>query len=133
MEKFRSEIRTHIGSTAFDTSLLADPNENYEKLEKIITTAEAKCFPIKEVKFNKHKHKISPWMTDDILNELKFRDKLYVKLKKCPESSINHTLYENSYKNFSAILQKNIRNAKKLYYYKQFENFKSDIKKHGNK
>ena len=54
--------------------------------------------------------------------------------KKCPETSPNHAQYERSYKSFCSLLQKNIRNAKRLYYHKQFENFESDMKKKtGNK
>ena len=129
MQAFQDEIKTNIENMNFDNDLLADPNNNYEKLEKIINNAQANCFPLKEVKFNKYKHKISPWITFDILNAMKFRDKLYVKWKKCDQSSPNYTLLENSYKSFCAIVQKDIRIAKKLYYHKQFENYKSDIKK----
>ena len=129
MLNFQKEIRAQIGNSTFENNLLSDPNVNYEKLEKLITNASEKCFPIKEVKFNKYKHKISPWMTSDILNEIKFRDNLYVRWKKCPCSSLDYTLYENSYRSFCSILQKDIRNAKKIYYHKQFENYKSDIKK----
>ena len=126
---FQDEIKTQIENNNFDNNLLADPNSNYEKLETILTNANKKCFPMKEVKFNKYKHKISPWMTNDILKEMKCRDKLYIKWKKCPETSPNFILYENNYKSSCSILQKNIRNAKKVYYKKQFENYKCDIKK----
>ena len=129
MQAFREEIKTQIENTIFEDDLLADPNINYEKLEKIITEAKTKCFPIKEVKFNKYKHKISPWMTSDILDTMKFRDKLYVKWKKNNPLSSNYALLENSYKSLNSLLQKNIRIAKTQYYHRQFENYKSDIKK----
>ena len=129
MQGFQDEIKTQIENSNFENDLLLDPNINYEKLEKIINDAQAKCFPVKEVKFNKYKHKISPWITHEILNSIKFRDKLYIKWKKCKESSSNYVLLENSYKSFCSIVQKDIRNAKKLYYHQQFENYKSDIKK----
>ena len=129
MQAFQDEIKTNIENTNFENDLLVDPNINYEKLEKIISDAQKKCFPVKEVKFNKYKHKISPWISFDILKSMRFRDKLYVKWKKSDESTPNYTLLENSYKSFCAIVQKDIRIAKKLYYHKQFENYKSDIKK----
>ena len=82
MEAFKDEIGSQVKKTHFENNLLSDPNINYDKLESIIINAEKKCFPIREVKFNKYRHKISPWMTNEILDELKFRDKLYVKWKK---------------------------------------------------
>ena len=129
MQAFQEEIKSKIENANFDENLLADPNVNYEKLERIINNAKEKCFPIIEVKFNKYKHKVSPWITNDILSSIKFRDKLYIKWKKCPLTSPNYMQLENSFKSFCAILQKNIRIAKSLYYKKQFENYKCDIKK----
>ena len=129
MQAFRDEIKSQVESTDFDSNLLADPNVNYTKLESIVINAQTKCFPVKFVRFNKHKHKISPWMTTDILNSIKFRDKLYVKWKKCPDTSPTHVLLENSYRSFCSILQKDIRSAKKSYYHRQFENYKNDMKK----
>ena len=126
---FQNEVRTQIEKMKFNTSLLHDPNVNYEKLEKIITNAKKKCFPVKVVKFNKYRHKLSPWITDNILNEIKFRDKLYIKWKKCPENSQNYNEYESSYKSYCSILQKNIRLAKRIFYHEQFEKYKTDIKK----
>ena len=82
MLAFQNEIQSQIENSYFEVELLSDPNINYEKLEKIITDANIKCFPTNEVKFNKYKHKISPWMTSGILNSIKFRDKLYCKWKK---------------------------------------------------
>ena len=81
-QAFQNEIKTQIENTKFENNLLSDPNINYARLEKILSDAKAKCFPTKEVKFNKYKHKISPWITAGILNSIKFRDNLYVKWKK---------------------------------------------------
>ena len=60
MEAFRVEIKEQIDNSVFETDSVADPNVNYTKLENIITSAREKCFPTKEVKFNKYKHKIGP-------------------------------------------------------------------------
>ena len=72
-------------------------------------------------------------MTVDIMQSIKARDKLYVKWKKCKTSSMRYYQLENEFKSHRAILQKNIRIAKADYYCKQFENYKSDIKKTWNK
>ena len=52
-----------------------------------------------------------------------------LKGKKCSDSSPNHVLLENSYRSFCSLLQKDIRSAKRLYYHRQFENYKYDMKK----
>ena len=129
MQAFRDEIKLRVASADFEVDLLSDPNTNYGKLEGIIKNAHEKCFPVKTVKFNKYKHRVSPWITPDILKSIKFRDDLYVKWKKCDPSSHHYFVYEPSFKSFASILQKDIRNAKKEYFSRKFENYKSDIKK----
>ena len=129
MQAFHDEIKAKIEATHFENDLLTDPTINYNKLETIISNANEKCFPVKEVKFNKYKHKVSPWITFGILNSMKFRDKLYIKWKKVNSTSQSYTLLGNSYKSFCSLLQKTIRMAKSQYYHRQFENFKSNMKK----
>ena len=129
MDNFRSEIVENIANGRFCIDSSTDPNYNYAMLEKIITSARDKCFPVKKVKFNKYKHKIAPWITQGILTSMKFRDKLYVKWKKTNHLSMEYQLLENSFKSFTAILQKNIRMAKSQYYHDKFQNYKSDMKK----
>ena len=133
MEDFRTEIEREVLNSSFENDLLADPNVNYATLENIIKIAREKCFPIKEAKFNKYKHKISPWITMGILNSIKYRDRLYVNWKKCRPHSPKYHLLETSFKSFCGILQKSIRLAKTQYYYQQFQNYKADIKKTWNK
>ena len=64
-----------------DRDLFSDPNENYRQFEEIFFKAKAKYLAPKTVRFKKHKHKLSRWMTNGILNSIKFRDKLFLKLK----------------------------------------------------
>ena len=128
MEAFRTEVIKEIEQKNFTSDLLCDPNINYTTLERIIMSAHEKCFPVKEVKFNKYKHKSAPWITQEILQSIKFRDELYVKWKKTDPSSAEYYLLENSFRSFCGILQKDIRRAKSQYYHRKFENYKSDIK-----
>ena len=128
-ENFIKEVEDRIMDTHFDNNLMSDPNENYNKLESIIKEAKEKCFPLTEVKFKKYKHKISSWITFAILNSIKHRDRLYVKWKKSNPNSQKYCDLENLYNSHCSVLQKDIREAKKNYYFKQFEDFKSDIKK----
>ena len=51
----------------------------------------AKCMPTKKVKINKHKHKISKWITQGIIRSITFRDKLYLKMKLSPKDTAEYT------------------------------------------
>ena len=54
------------------------PDINYEILHNAIENAKNKHLPIKFVKYDKHKHRKTKWISQGIL---KFIDKLYKKLK----------------------------------------------------
>ena len=59
------------------TNPYSDPNNNYNILQKIISSYLDKHFPVKTVRFNKHKHKNNVWITKGIIRSIKFKDKLY--------------------------------------------------------
>ena len=129
IENFKQEIITKVKNCIFNTDPLANPNENYKLLEKIIVDARVKCFPVVKVKFKKYKHKLTPWITFGLLNSIKHRDKLYVKLIKTSLSSPYYCSKEMEYKDYCNLLQSSLRRAKADYYHKQFQNNISDIKK----
>ena len=56
-------------------------------IERIALSAYEKHFPNKRVKVNKHKHKLSPWITTGLIKSIEFRDKLYKWLKSCPQDN----------------------------------------------
>lgn len=105
-----------------------DVNAKYNIFDEILTKGIEKHIPTKLVKFNKYKHKRNKWVTKGIINSIKFRDKLYHKMK---STTINTTLYNtlkvnlNTYNN---ILRKLIREAKRLYFHSLFSKFKNDLK-----
>ena len=129
IDDFKSEIKESISSTVFDKNPLSDPNLNYNKLENIIRVAKERCFPQIEVKFNKYKHKICAWMTFGILNSIKTKDRLYVKWKKTNSLSQKYISLEEKFDAYCEILDRSIREVKKQYYKKDFQNLKDDIKK----
>ena len=107
----------------------ANPNQNYDIINDSIINAILKHLPVKEVRYNRHKHKKSKWITIGLLNSIKYRDKLYKKLHCTP---VNHPDYENQKVNlqtYNRILKQNIRNAKKIYYNDMIDRYKTDIKK----
>ena len=64
-----------------------------------------------------------------MLNSIKYRDKLYVKLIKTSLASTKYLSIEKEYKDFCSVLQSSLRKAKSDYYHKQFQDSISDIKK----
>ena len=59
----------------------AVPNCNYDIIHKESTCAKTIQMPNKLVKFNRYKHKKSTWMTHGLLTSIRYRDKIYKKLK----------------------------------------------------
>ena len=87
-----------------------------------------KHMPSRIVKFNKHKHTKSTWITNGILRSISYRDKLYLELKRLPSDSERHANIKVNLKTYQSILRRLIRDAKKSYYQHQFDKFKNDIK-----
>ena len=87
-----------------DNNLIADPNENYNIIENIIIDSKNKHLPSKLVRFNKYKHKLSPWITNGILTSISFRDKLYHKLEKTQKDSATYDILNNNLRNYKSIL-----------------------------
>ena len=129
---FKRDVKLLIENANFDNDLLQDPNISYNTLESIIQKAKEKNLPTKEVKFNKYRHKISPWITTGILKAMKERDNMFKKIKKTNPDSKSYSTLETKYKDYCRLLQKSIRLAKSMYYTNQFEKYKSDIKKTWN-
>ena len=62
--------------------------------------------PTKLVKFHKHKHKYSKWITNGIIKSICFRDKLYLKLLKIALDSSNYEQLKIDLKTYNKILKK---------------------------
>ena len=56
--------------------MTGDPNANYDLFNNLFTARE-KHLPKKRVKYQKKPHKKSKWMTNEILNSINKKDKLY--------------------------------------------------------
>ena len=68
-------------------------------------------------------------MTENILRSIKFRDKLYKQYLSKPLNSTEKLIHKSNLRVFNKILKKDIREAKKSYYYNEFNKYKRDIKK----
>jgi hypothetical protein len=126
---FKQEISGTDFTQILDTSLEADPTENYRILQNILVDAKHKHFPVKFVRFNKYKHKKNNWITFGIIRALKNRDKMYRNLKTLSIDSPDYVPKSEELKERNKVLQKCIRAAKNTYYSNQFEKYKNDSKK----
>ena len=73
MNKFRSGIEASNIWDKLNKDNLADPNENYHILETEIINQRLKHLPTKIVKYKKHKHKKTGWITHGIIRSIVFR------------------------------------------------------------
>ena len=131
LNNFKEEISSTNLLTNFDLSIDADPNRNYNILEHTIMSAINKHLPTKNIKFNKHKHKNSNWITKGIIKSVKYRDMLYRKLKKSNPYSQQHEVLMINLHTYNNILKHSSRKAKANYYYSRFEKYKNDMRNTG--
>ena len=124
IKKFDEALRNHDFNNLLN---MKDPNEAYNKLINTYDNLQNKVIPEKTVKFNKHKHNLKPWITCNIRNSIKHRDKLYQKIKKCKNKSQRENL-ESSYNDFRASLHKEIKTARLNYERQIFDKCKNDSK-----
>ena len=59
-------VRANI-EAQIDHSIEANPEQTYEKIRNILGTACNTNFPVIKKIFQRHKHKIQPWMTNEIM------------------------------------------------------------------
>ena len=131
MNNFQNDLSETDIASIISSDLTADPNSEYAKFERITTTAYEKHFSEKRVKFNKHKHKLSDWITSRILRYIEFRDKQYRRLNKLSTDSPDYELVKYSLKIYNRYLNQCIRNAKKIIMLVKSSNIKAIMGKLG--
>ena len=131
-ENFRNDLRKTEVVEKFRNCMKSDINNNCKKFTDVLSQYVNIHFPCKSLRFNKYKHKKSKWITNAILKSISYRDKLYVKLKSVSESNSQYQTLLTNFRTYNRILQQSIRFAKKLYFHKCFEKYKSDVKKTWN-
>ena len=124
IQKLNSVLSCHDFTDVYNTN---DPNEAYNNFIDTYNKLLDEVIPEKTVKFNKHKHNLKPWITNEIRQSIKHRDKLHQKLKKVKSQSQRETL-EKSYNEYRASLHRNIKTAKRNYERQIFENCKNNSK-----
>ena len=96
------------------------PQDNYEVFSSLLKFAKEKHLPSKIVKYNKSKYIKSKWMTDDILNSINTKDKLYkILLQTDTEDKQLYSRLKSEFITHRTVLRRNISEEKrKVLYYK---------------
>ena len=128
MTLFRQTITSANIYSKLNKDASSDPNVNYQIISDIITSSKSTSFPVKKVKYHKHKHKNSKWITQGIIHSIKYRDNLYMKLKSAETNDDNYNTLKINLNTYNKILKKSIREAKKTYFYNSFKKYNGDIK-----
>ena len=128
MENLRDDMLDSNTINKLNRDLLADPNENYNILHCHMKSLTDKHMPEKYVKFHKHRHKKTNWISYGILRSTQFRDNLYVKYKHCTPNSIEYNAHKHNLSVFNGILKRIIREAKTSIMKKIFHKYRSDMK-----
>ena len=125
---FKNDIRNAHIYDMLNTDVRDNPNNNYSILERNISLYVTKHFTHKNIRYHKHKHKKSSWITPGIIHSIGFRDKMYRRLKQTPSNSIEFITLKINLRTYNRILKRSINIAKQTYYKSVFENCKHDIK-----
>ena len=129
ISNLRDEISVSCAISNFHVDLMCNPNINCDLFENNIISAINTHLPVKKVRYHKHKHRNSKWITKGILISIKFRDRLYADLQMTDMNDESYLQKKVNLSTYNRILKQNIRLAKKQYYHSCFEKFKDDIKK----
>ena len=129
INNFINSIKNVDFTSIVDSSLEADTNITYSFIHSQIETCLKTHLPLKNVKFQKYKHKINPWITSGILRSLQKRDSMYRHLKCISPASPDYDRSKTNLKTFNTILRKSIREAKFIYFSSMLTKYKNDSKK----
>ena len=129
MQAFIRELEDNNIHDKLEQAIDSDPQENYARFIALLNDAKDKHLPRKRVRFNKHKHKKSKWMTNGILKSIKTKDTLYKQLVKANiDDEIAYTNLKAEFTDYKKILRRSINEAKHSYYARTFALYKNDIK-----
>ena len=105
------------------------PEPSLELIEKTLKALKEKHMPEKKMKFNRKKHTIQEFMTKDLMDGIRHRDKLHRKIEQLRDRASQQGLaLVEEYKTFSENLRRAIRAAKREYYHKKFDQLKHSLK-----
>lgn len=112
-----------------NSDLNCDPNLSYETLISEIMYCKQTFIREKVVKFNKRKHKKSPWITKGLIKSINHRDMMYKTLKMTNQNTEEYITLKSNLKQYNKFLKKCIRLLKYKHYENSFNKCKKDSRK----
>ena len=104
---FKDELKSEIPKLILDNDPMTDPNAlSYQAFEDFVLRIKDKNMPMKTVRFDRYKHKMTKWVTTRMIKSMKFRDKLYRQLKSHPVNSQEYYTLKTNLKTYNTILKK---------------------------
>lgn len=126
---FSNALSTSDLMSKINNDIFGDPRVTYNIINAEINEKIKEFLPTRKVKFNKYKHKKSAWISNGLLHSIRTRDNLYRRWKSKDQNSLDYLILKGSFEFYSEYTNKAIKQAKILYYQKEFEKFKGDIKR----
>ena len=87
-----------------------------------------KYTPLKKITQEEYKRRLKPWITNDIINKIKDKNKLLTKIAKCKDQT-QKELLKTEFKNIKNEIVRLTRNNKKNYYDNYFTKHKGNLSK----
>ena len=129
MQNFVDELKQLNICDQFALHNDVNATDNYQIFSQLLNYAKNKHLPTKIVKYNKKNHYKSKWITGAILKSINTKDKLDRTLAKTDSQSVIYQTLKKDFQQFQKTLKSTIRMAKKMYFHRSFNLYKSDIKK----
>ena len=129
---FKKGVQSSNIYDSLDNNSFANPNNNYNILINKLTQEKEIHMPGKIVKFKKHKHKKTTWITTGVMKSIKYRDNLYLRLKHTYPNTATYVDIKTNLRTYNSILKKSIREAKRIHFSRIFIQCENNIKKTWN-
>ena len=105
-----------------------DPNKSFNLLYDSINKLLDKHMPLRKITKKEHKMTFKPWITNDILQKINVKNKLYNKYTKCKNPDLKTEIF-TSYKFHRNQLVQVIKSSKKSFYQNYFTENNKNLRK----
>ena len=127
METFSNDLKAQDLPSLIG-SIDSNPEETYDIFHKRLTDTRDKCMPLKKQRFQRKRHKITPWITPAIIKSVDTKNKLYLAFQRLPYSTQARKEKREEFKEYEKVLNGVIRAQKKMHYSEEFGKNINDIK-----
>ena len=127
--KFKNDITTANLEQRVRDSPNDCPDQAYKTIADTVTEAYNKNFPLIETRFRRDRHKVQPWMTDELLKKISLKDQIYAQFRKAKVDTPLRSELKAELDLRNHEISADIVAAKNNFYSQKIEEYKNDIKK----